>query len=73
MGIKMSENKEFVAEMRKAIEENNGYCPCSLEKTEDTRCMCREFREQSEAGECHCGLYVKYNDQISGQMIMSGF
>lgn len=37
---------------------NDGYCPCAIEKTEDTRCMCKEFREQTE-GECHCGRYKK--------------
>ena len=37
---------------------NDGYCPCAIEKTEDTRCMCKEFREQAE-GECHCGRFRK--------------
>jgi ferredoxin-thioredoxin reductase catalytic subunit len=40
------------------IKENGGYCPCSIEKTDDTKCMCKEFRE---TGVCHCGLY-KYSD-----------
>lgn len=38
---------------------NNGYCPCAVEKTPDTRCMCKEFREQEEVGPCHCGRYEK--------------
>jgi hypothetical protein len=29
-----------------------------IECIEDTRCMCKEFREQAE-GECHCGRYKK--------------
>jgi hypothetical protein len=37
---------------------NDGYCPCAIEKNEDTRCMCKEFREMDE-GECHCGRYKK--------------
>lgn len=37
---------------------NDGYCPCAIEKTEDTLCMCKEFREQAE-GECHCGRFRK--------------
>ena len=36
----------------------NGFCPCSLEKNEDTKCMCKEFREMA-SGTCHCGLYTK--------------
>lgn len=47
--------------IRKQLKENGGYCPCSLLQNEDTKCMCREFREQIE-GECHCGLYVKIKE-----------
>ena len=59
MQIRISENKELVAEIRKKIKDNNGYCPCKLIKTEDTKCICKEFIEQKELGECHCGLYIK--------------
>lgn len=59
MRIKVSDNKEVVEEVRKKLKENSGYCPCKLFKNEDTKCMCKEFREQTELGECHCGLYVK--------------
>ena len=56
--IKVSENKELVETIRKMIKENGGYCPCKLIKNEDTKCICKEFRN-SGLGECHCGLYVK--------------
>jgi len=59
MRIKVSNNKEVVEEVRKKLKENSGYCPCKLFKNEDTKCICKEFREQTELGECHCGLYVK--------------
>lgn len=59
MRIKVSDNKEVVEEIRKKLKENSGYCPCKLFKNEDTKCICKEFREQTELGECHCGLYVK--------------
>ena len=39
--------------------ENNGYCPCKLLKTEDNKCMCKEFLESEALGECHCGRFVK--------------
>lgn len=58
MKIKMNPDREFVEQIRKALKENNGYCPCSLVKNEDTKCMCKEFREM-KSGMCHCGLYVK--------------
>lgn len=59
--IKLNPDKEVVKEVRKALMENNGYCPCVIEQTEDTKCMCKEFREM-ESGECHCGLYIKFKE-----------
>lgn len=61
MSIRLNNDKEFVREIRKKLKENSGYCPCRIEKTEDTKCICKEFREQ-ESGECHCGLYIKTKD-----------
>lgn len=56
--IRLNKDEELVSEIRRALNENDGYCPCRIEKTADTKCMCKEFREQ-EYGECHCGLYIK--------------
>lgn len=58
MKITINPDTEFVAEMRKALKNNDGFCPCALTKSEDTKCMCKEFREM-ESGTCHCGLYTK--------------
>ena len=58
MKIRISDDADLVAEIRQKLKENNNYCPCRIEKTDDTKCMCKEFREQ-ESGECHCGLYIK--------------
>lgn len=41
------------------VAENGGYCPCAIDKNADTKCMCKEFREQKTLGVCHCGLYRK--------------
>jgi hypothetical protein len=40
------------------VDANNGYCPCMVQKTDDTKCMCKQFREQTE-GVCHCGRFEK--------------
>lgn len=56
--IRVNADAEHVATIRRALVENDGYCPCALVRSEDTKCMCREFRETAE-GMCHCGLYVK--------------
>ena len=63
MAVKLSEDKELVQEIREKLKANEGYCPCRIEKTPDTKCMCKEFREQS-IGECHCGLYVKVEEWL---------
>ena len=60
--IKVNDDKELVTEIRQKLKDNKGYCPCRLQNTPDTKCMCKEFREQEE-GECHCGLYVKIKEE----------
>lgn len=46
------------------VKQNDGYCPCAIFKNEDTKCVCKEFREQ-ESGTCHCGRYEKVtNDSL---------
>ena len=58
--VTVSSDKERVAIIRQQLKENGGYCPCRLKKTEDTKCMCKEFRDLIETrtpGMCHCGLY----------------
>ena len=58
MKIKLNPDQEYVQYIRKKIKENGGYCPCKFERSRDTKCMCKEFREQKD-GMCHCGLYIK--------------
>ena len=47
------------ASVRDLVVANNGYCPCAVLRNPDTKCMCKDFREQATPGLCHCGLYVK--------------
>ena len=58
MKIKLTEDIELREQIQQSLKDNDNYCPCRLERTEDTKCMCKEFREQ-ESGPCHCGLYIK--------------
>ena len=55
----LNSDKALVDEIKFRLSENDGYCPCAVVKNDDTKCMCKEFREQITPGECHCGLYVK--------------
>ena len=50
---------EVEPSIRVLVERNEGYCPCAVQKTPDTRCMCKEFREQTTPGLCHCGRFEK--------------
>ena len=58
--ITYNQDKQIVDKILDALDKNNGYCPCKIEKNNDTKCMCKEFKEQKE-GYCHCGLYIKEN------------
>ena len=59
MKFNVNPNKAEVEKIRAAIKANDGYCPCQLEKTQDTKCICKDFLEQTTEGWCHCGLYFK--------------
>ena len=63
MKIRLNENKEVVDAVREGLKRTGGYCPCRIERTEDFKCMCREFKEQCAdpdcEGYCHCMLYYK--------------
>jgi len=56
--IKLNPDNEIVELVKACLENSGGYCPCSLDKTDDTKCICRNFREMKK-GTCHCGLYIK--------------
>lgn len=66
MSIRLNEDRELVALIREGLRQKGGYCPCRFERTEDTKCICREFREQMAdpnfEGYCHCRLYYKTKD-----------
>ena len=50
---------ELAQDVLKGIKSTGGYCPCALEQNEDTKCICKEFKEQRIPGDCHCGLFRK--------------
>ena len=63
MKIIFNPDEKIVETVKKGLEMTGGYCPCRRERTDDTKCMCREFREQIKdadfEGFCHCMLYYK--------------
>lgn len=57
--IYQNPNEEEYKEIVEAVESNEGYCPCALTKDDDTKCMCKEFRESDDTDFCHCGRFYK--------------
>ena len=61
--IRLNENEEIVKMIKDGLKAKGGYCPCRMERTEDNKCICKEFRDQiadpNFEGYCHCMLYYK--------------
>lgn len=64
MKITLNPDKEIVKNIREGLKTKNGHCPCKVEISDDTKCMCKEFRDQIKdplyEGFCHCMLYYKH-------------
>ena len=63
MAVRLNDNKEIVNEIREGLKHTGGYCPFRVERSDETKCICREFKEQIAdpdfEGYCHCMLYYK--------------
>ena len=66
MKIKVNPNQEIADMIREGLKQTGGYRPCRLERTEENKCMCEEFKAQIKdpefEGYCHCMLYYKSKD-----------
>ena len=66
MKITLNPDQELVRTVKEGLKQTGGYCPCRLERTEDNKCMCKEFRahiaDDIFEGYCHCMLYYKSNE-----------
>ena len=52
-------NEEEYNEITEAVKLNDNYCPCLSHKNEDTKCMCKNFRDNTDTDFCHCGRFYK--------------
>ncbi len=63
MAITLNSDKEVVKTVKEGLKATGGYCPCRTKRTEEYKCMCKEFRDQiadpNFEGYCHCMLYYK--------------
>ena len=66
MSVRLNPDREIAELIQQGLKETGGYCPCRRERSEDTKCMCKEFRGQIAdpefEGFCHCRLYYKSKD-----------
>lgn len=48
-------------QIKASLIQTDNYCPCvpKYARSEDNKCMCKEFKEQKTEGECHCGMWEK--------------
>ena len=46
MAVRLNEDKEMVKTIRDGLKRTGGYCPCRLERSEENKCICKEFRDQ---------------------------
>ena len=63
MAIKLNPNKEIVEKIKEGLKRTGGYCPCRIERIDDNKCICKEYKAQiadpNYEGYCHCMLYYK--------------
>ena len=51
-------DKRTERQIKQDIHDNDGYCPCQVEHTPDTKCMCKNFKDM-DYGVCICKLFIK--------------
>ena len=63
VAVRLNEDQEIVKIIREGLKRTGGYCPCRMERTEENKCICQEFKAQiadpNFQGYCHCMLYYK--------------
>lgn len=63
MKISLNPDKEIVKAIQEGLKAKGGYCPCRIQKKEEYKCICKEFKDQINdpnfEGYCHCKLYYK--------------
>lgn len=66
MKIRFNEDKGIVESVKEGLKRTGGYCPCLMNRSDDTKCICKDFRDKMAdpdyEGYCHCLLYYKENE-----------
>lgn len=63
MKARLNSDKQVVDTIKEGLRRTGGYCPCLVTRSDDTKCMCKDFRDKVAdpdfEGYCHCKLYYK--------------
>jgi ferredoxin-thioredoxin reductase catalytic subunit len=59
MSLILNPNLEERKRIGMEVKNNGGYCPCLLIKNEDTKCPCKDKRENKK---CICGLFIEESE-----------
>ena len=46
MAVRLNDDPEVVRTVREGLKRTGGYCPCRIQRTEENKCICSEFRAQ---------------------------
>ena len=46
MKITLNPDKEVVKTVKEGLKRTGGYCPCRIQRTEEYKCMCKEFKDR---------------------------
>lgn len=66
--IKDESDKILIEKINEGLAKNRqlygkAYCPCRIQRKDENVCMCKEFKDQTEPGFCHCGKFEKYYEE----------
>lgn len=56
----LNPDNQHVKHVIDALRQNDGYCPCRVEKSDDTKCPCVPYKQGLG---CICALYVEADDE----------
>lgn len=61
MKVRVYADEDLEQQIKASIRAADGHCPCVLAafRNEDTKCMCKDFRDLPVGSICNCGLYIK--------------
>jgi ferredoxin-thioredoxin reductase catalytic subunit len=69
--LMLNPNEQYIEKMLESLSNNDGYCPCQIEKTENSKCpYSKNFlpkistnkvlcKNSVATGRCHCLLYIE--------------